>query len=538
MAAPNYSTDLQTINLAQDTGTWDELADWAGGGTIYTDETDYYIQGGNCTSQICTKTGAQDETSLVVDYGSDLSASFTAGETCVFMWQVFLPANAVANWDGGGLRLIVGADLNNFDAWRVGGNDVGRNPYGGWQNVVVDPSNTPDYQDDGATGNGGTYRWFGSGLYLDAAIGKGAPHGVDAIRYGRGTLTVSGGDSGNGYGTFAGMAAANDDSNARWGLFQEQAGVYLWKGLMSFGVSGTNQNACDFRDSNVNITIDIAPRTYRTFNRIEIHQTTSRVDWTGINISSLPPSGYDTPGDLVVVDNADVNFDGCSFTDMGEFTFQSNSTIDNTTFRRCEQVDWGSAAFDGCTFETTRASAAIYTEDLADIDNCTFTGGDEGNNAIHMAASGTYTFIGNTFSGYGASGSPSAAIYHDSGGHLEINVQGGDSPTVYNVGASTSEVNNPVILTLSGIVSGSEVRIYEAGTITELDGVEDSYLDDGTGITTKFEYPYTYVASTYVDIVIHHIYYEYYRLESYLLLASSTSIPISQEWDRWYSGTA
>ena len=118
MAVPNYSTDLTNITLAQDADAWTEMSDWGGGGTIYTDETDFYIQGGNCTSQICTKTGAQDETSLVVNYTSDLAGSFAADD-CVFMWQVFLPANAVGTWDAGGLRLIIGADTNNFSAWRV-----------------------------------------------------------------------------------------------------------------------------------------------------------------------------------------------------------------------------------------------------------------------------------------------------------------------------------------------------------------------------------------------------------------------------------
>ncbi len=180
MAASNYTTDLQTIELAENAGSWDELNDWDGGGTIYTNEEDYLIQGSYCTSQLATKPASNALTSLVVDYGQDLGAAgldvFTPGETCVFMWQVFLPANAPGTWDQGGLRLCVGADLADFNAWRVGGNDVGRNPYGGWQNVVVDPSNPPDYQDDGAVGNGGVYQWFGSGLYLLRGIGKGAPN--------------------------------------------------------------------------------------------------------------------------------------------------------------------------------------------------------------------------------------------------------------------------------------------------------------------------------------------------------------------------
>ena len=85
-------------------------------------------------------------------------------------------------------------------------------------------------------------------------------------------------------------------------------------------------------------------------------------------------------------------------------------------------------------------------------------------------------------------------------------------------------------------VSGSEVRIYEAGTTSELAGVEDSFVDDGLGQgTTQFEYTYNYVASTYVDIVIHHVDYVYQRIDTFLLPNTSGTIPISQQYDRWYS---
>ena len=73
MTVPSYDVDLDDINLAEDVTPWDELADWAGG-SGEDDETDYYIQGSQCVSQQVTKTGAQDPSSLVVNYGSDLSA--------------------------------------------------------------------------------------------------------------------------------------------------------------------------------------------------------------------------------------------------------------------------------------------------------------------------------------------------------------------------------------------------------------------------------------------------------------------------------
>jgi hypothetical protein len=518
MATPSYSTDLQDINLAEG-DTWIEMSTHkSGSDPVF--EQDYYIQGTGCCSQ-ATGASTGTQAGMAYDYGT-LVQPVTDG--CFFIWQILLAGNNIYSFAEGGMRFYIGSADGNWNGYKTSGDNFGRNPYGGWYNAAIYPLHQYDYQE--GTPTAGLYRWFASLPNIRLSMSKGNPHAVDALRYGRGTLTVSGGDLANGYATFEGMAAENDIQDNRWGLFQSQAGSYLWKGLMSLG-EGDTWGPVDFRDSNRNIIADIVVRTYPEFNKIEIRNASSRVDWTGINISSLPPSGYYSPGDFEVVENADVNIDSCSFTDMGEFTFQSNSTIDSTAFRRCLQVDWGNALFDGCTFETTRASAALYTEDLTDIDNCTFTGGDEGNNAIHMSASGSYTFIGNTFTGYGASGSPSAAIYHDSGGHLTINVQNGDSPTVYDVGSSTSEVNNPVILTLSGLVSGSEVRIYEAGTITELDGVEDS--------TTSFDYPYTYVAETYVDIVVHHVDYVYYRIEAFLLPGTSGSIPIQQQYDRWYS---
>jgi hypothetical protein len=516
MAVPSYSTDLIDLTLAQDDVTLYEMSGYETGNTPDPLDPVYPIQGTFCyVANQKNKTGLQS-----IAFSAVAGPITIATGECIFMWHVMLAGDAIESFLNGGYQLLAGDDTTNFKAWRVGGNDFSRNPYGGWQNSVVDPTNTFNVE----TGTQTNWTYFGSGINMTKAIQKGDLHGVDATRYGRGTLAVSGGEAAN-YATFAGMATANDDNSTRWGLFQDQAGSYLWKGLMQLG-GGPAWGAVDFRDENVNITIDQTPRVYNDFNRIQINNAGSRVDWTGINISSVPPTGYMAPGNFVVVGNADINFEGCSFTDMGTFTFLSNSTINGTTFRRCEQVDWGSAAFDGCIFDTTRASAALYCEDLEDIDNCTFSG-DGNSNAIHMAAAGSYTFVGNTFTGYGASGSPSAAIYHHSGGHLIVNVQGGDSPTVFNIVGSTSEVNNPVILTLTNLVSGSEVRIYTAGTQTELSGVEDSAL--------SHQYPYTYAASTYVDMVIHHVDYVYIRLENYLLLDTSTSIPIQQQSDRWYS---
>lgn len=84
-------------------------------------------------------------------------------------------------------------------------------------------------------------------------------------------------------------------------------------------------------------------------------------------------------------------------------------------------------------------------------------------------------------------------------------------------------------LSLTGLKENSEVRIYSAGTTTELTGIENS--------TTQFDYEYTYSAGTYVDIVILHLDWNYYKISNYLLSSSDATLPIAQITDRVYSNT-
>lgn len=81
-------------------------------------------------------------------------------------------------------------------------------------------------------------------------------------------------------------------------------------------------------------------------------------------------------------------------------------------------------------------------------------------------------------------------------------------------------------LNLTGLKSGSEVRIFDAGTTTELAGSES------TGTTFSWEYDYTLYSS--IDIVVHHVSYEYVRLEGISIDQNGVTIPIQQRTDRQY----
>ena len=509
MAVATYSTDLIIYNDCTSVTGFAEvngMTDTNGDGEV---DTDLAIYGGECISEAQRKSGLGS-----ISY-TGTAPTWTSG-WCYFIWNKFFAPNSMDTKTNGGLRVLIGQNTANYRGWYVDGSDT--YPYGGWINYAVDPEQTSlATQTQGSPNT--TYALLGMGYNLLNAISKGNSATVDVFRYGRGEVIITDGEAGA-YGNFATLSAINDNpDNGRWGLFQDVGGSYLWKGLMSFGTPSTS---VDFRDSNVVINIEDTEMTYNDFNRIEINNSSSRVDWNTVLITAL---GTRSPGNFEVVDDADVNFDNCFFTSMGTFQFLTNSTINTSSFRLCDQVTQGTASFDSCTFENSgTTSAALLANDLENITNCEFIGNGDGH-GIEITTAGTYSFAGNQFSNFGASGSATASIFNNSGGHVTINItSGGDTPTYRNGTGATTTVNNNTLVTLTGLIIDTEVRVYDTGTISERAGIEDSTA------TFSFSLP----AATVVDIVIHHIDYEYQRIDGYIIPNLDATLPIQQRFDRNY----
>ena len=484
MAAPGYTTDLQTFDLAEDTGNWVEFTNMSGGGAPAEDDGDNEIQGSFMTSQTCNTTG-------LVSVGKvRTGVTLSAGEVFL-VWHQLSSPGAMDTYANGGMRLVVGTDEGNWKAWAVGGNVTSPNPYGGWQNNPVDPTITHEYSL--GTPPTSTYAAVGSACNLLSGIFKGNPHQCDAIRYGRADARMNGGETAN-YATFAGYAAVNDIKDNRWGLIQSVAGGFLWKGLMTLGYV----SAVDFRDSNAIIFVQDTRKVSAGFNKIEVRQSGSRVDWTGISIQAL---GTVSRGALEAIDNADINLDSCTFTDMGMFAFLSNSTILSTIFRRCGQVTQGGGTLTGCLFEYSPDTVAVLSDNPTVITGCTFKSSGTGH-AVRCDTQGEYSWSGNFDSGYAGtrgsnptpnSGSANDMFYNNSGGLITLNVAGGgQSPSVRNGVDATTVVNATVTVTIIANVSlvGAEVRIYDLDTTppdygTELAGTEShgtsTYVYAGTG---------------------------------------------------------
>ena len=505
MAVPAYTTDLQDFEDFE--GTAPTLSEFTGytAGRSQAVSLDYPIQGTKHADTVMNTTG---HASCSVDYGSNI-AGWVSG-WAFFPWLVWTAPGAIQTQASGGLVFIVGSSLSAYDGWFVGGKDFGSYPYGGWQCFAVDPE--IGYSEQVGGGPGTSYRYVGCGVDVATQVSKGSPLGVDAIRYGRGELRVAGGSVGDGYATFAGMAAANDGSTARWGLFQAIPGGYQWKGLMYFGYGALTE----FTDSNVNIVIDNTEFVTSSFNRIEINNTSSKINWTNINITAL---GTVSRGQFEMIDNAtEFNDTGGVFTDMDTFIYLSNAVITGKTFRRCGEVTQGGATFSGCVFDSPGENvidssgeefSALVCSDLDEVSDCEFNSYGFGHaielTSAHADSSGAspYTLDGCTFTGYASSDGSTGdeAIYNNSGGHVIINVVNGSVPSVRNgSGASTSITSSvPVVITVidqdNQEVPDARVAVYKLSDNSEL--INDDADSDGILSTSV---PYTAPIDVYIRV--------------------------------------
>ena len=453
------------------------------------------------------------------------SSQTIASGDAVWIWTKSDVAQALDSKANGGIQALIGNATTALDCFYVSGND---DAFGGWKCYPIDPTVTPSTSS--GTPNG-TTSYFGVRWNVPASgPSKGFPFKIDAIRHGR-ALTCVDGDVGNGYATFAGAESFQSNIARQWGQFQLQNGTYLQQGLFEMGTSGT---AVDFRDSNRVIFIANTEFVGSGFNGFEVNNASSRTDWTNISISAL---GTVSKGYFLANANATINHTGCTFVDMNTFTYGgSNSTVDDCVFRRCGLITPAGATFQNNTISNSPATIALTTpaSNLSGIQFNSFVSTGTGHGMEITGSAGTYSLVGNTFSGYaGTNGSTgNEAVYVNiSTGTVTLNVtSGGSTPSIRTAGA-TVVVNNNIAVTLTGMKDNTEVRVYSAGTTTELDGIENAT----SGTTDNRSFTFSLAGGTNVDIRVFAIGYLPADLLNYTIPTSDTSVPIQQITDRWYT---
>jgi hypothetical protein len=390
MAAPTYTTDLLTLNLCENSGTFGEFTNMADGGSPDETDQDDVIQGSYlCSAQCSLKVGELQ--SIYADYGSGVTIP-TDG--ALLMWNKFDAGGILAAYASGGVRIVIGASATNWDAWKAGGSDKTPNPYGGWFNYALNPlARTYDYRNSSGTGT--TYQFAGMAISLTAeGPSKGQPFKLDAIRYGRGSIILEYGSVGDGYANFADAAAKNDANDAidgynRWGLFSASGGGYLWKGRMQLG---TGSNAIEMEDSDVFILIDDTPNCTANFNTIEVNHVDTYIAWTNVIFKAL---GTQSPGRLIMNANADLNLDSCQFFDMGDFGFGGSSAeFLNCVWKGCGAINPAAGKLNGSQIlsptvdaDTSAITWLAGSDPDGKLDNLTMSEGANAHHAIEFGIS-------------------------------------------------------------------------------------------------------------------------------------------------------
>lgn len=265
---------------------------------------------------------------------------------------------------------------------------------------------------------------------------------------------------------------------------------------------------------------------------------TNTFDIDGWGISWNQQDGT-TPEVFTTPANCDIfRINGCSFARGGLVTLPphisvADTFVTNCVFNGCDRIDPNDITFTGNTISNTAdadGGLVIDASGTGRMSDLIFNSDGTGH-AIEVTATGTYTFDNFTYNGYGAAATTDASIFNDSGGLVTLNITGGDTPTIRNGTGASTVVNNNVSLTFAGLKDNTEVRVYTAGTTTELAGVENA--TDGTADNRSVTF--SLGASTSVDVRFMNEQWIVPDRNSILAFSwptLTTTLPITQVFDR------
>lgn len=357
------------------------------------------------------------------------------------------------------------------------------------------------------------------------------------------TVTIAGGISSNRISSIGQIVTAASTGHERMSVLQQGTNQMLALQPIKFGNAGTNPTfialdavSIEFPEINNPANKNIFYQSIANFAGLTVSPgTNDRIAITNSTIYSpskyhLKFSGSFTPSGV----NQNHDFTGLSVINAGTIELVSDVNLSGTTFNSCDVLDFtGISSFyvlDAVISEGTGTYALILpsmTSGAAStintyLKNTNFT---SNNRAIKIVSAGTYTFDNLQFNGntYDIENASSGAV-------IINNINGSNTSTYINTGGGSVTINNSATLTLTGLVTGSEVHVYRASDSIELAGVEST-----TGST--FSWDYNADDST-VFITIIKPGYRWIRINSQVLSSSGLTIPIQQQIDYGYSNPA
>lgn len=421
------------------------------------------------------------------------------------IWLNFSAAGFLSTKALGGIRVYAYSGTATA-YWYVGGEDTYD---GGWVLLTVNPYSTPS----SGTCNPAAITRVGICLNLTGAPRNVVNTWVDFLVYGSG-YAISGGTSGDRV-IMDSIAVA--DKALGYGVCNYKNGVYFLNSDLTLGHATSN---CYFSAiSQLIVFEDIAvPYASDLYTLTILGSATSTTDIVltdSVIKSASSTIRFNFTANTASIDSLVIS--GTTFIKGGTLAFYAGQSITNCLFQDCLSIVPSTATFTGHTISGSTSTTGCLQIPLTNsVSNCTFT---SNNVAIEIAATGTYDFTNMVFSGNTTDVRVSATT-----GTVTINVVGGSSPSYTTAGATVSIVNAKSLV-VYGLQANSEVRIYRVSDMTELGGIENS--------TSSFTYNYNHTVDVPIYVVVHHVSYEYLRMEL-ILNSTGLSVPVQQRVDRNY----
>lgn len=431
-----------------------------------------------------------------------------------------------------GVELSIGSANNQYYSYNVAGSGAnndqytsGYNSQGGLAEGYIITAVNPNVSEwrEATTGSPvlSSTDWYAVSAQFVVGGAKSENVAMDAVDIGTG-LDYTGPSF-----TFEdGVTTDQQNVSNRWGFACANGTDYSFRGLHRVGAGGVSTTGTD--TSSVRF-----PDGYHGTGDAGI-----LVDLTNASTSIALNGSYaglgrvytteDTRPDLTVSGTLGSLSIGGTFTNFNELTLTSQVNISGATLQ-AQTIVQSSATISNSTIQTDSVSTAatMSSPNLGNLSDITFVQTNSGH-AIEITATGTYTFTNLNFNGYGVDGANDAAVVNSSGGLVTINVSGGDTPTIRNIGGATTNVVSAVTITLTGMKDGTEVRIFDGGTSTELDGIE--LVTAGTTDNRSFSFGAT--PSDVLDIKFANNDWITDSIIGYVVPSSNSSIPVSQRQDR------
>jgi len=501
MAAPVVLVGLTTISAVNSTTGIEQLITAGGGTNSAAVDAEVFIQG---TASVARRATASIS-GLQFDNGTGIDLS---NGRHIFMWSANSAGGGTATLTNGGLRFYLGdggsPTPTNYSAYYVDGDDLNLT-VGGWRCYVVSPLATPRLTGTAAIPSNNVVS-IGLAANQLSTVANLRNFYIDAIRVGTG-FTIYAGEETNA-GGIATVTAVNESD--AFGAFNRTPIGAEFQCKLDIGLDNTTTATYFKVDNRVLLAMNKNPLAeeatpyYNTtlgFTGISVRGgiTTAIFNNVGFFSADTYDKGYFTCSG-VTNEPANVAINGCTFRAWGPTTLSSNTTATNSIWINSEPVTLNAGIVEQSTFETGVGGTYVFAGSTPDnISNCSFIGGGTGGgHGLEVTSSGSYDFVNNTFSNFGATDTDDAAIHINGAGvNVVFNISGNDAtaePTYKLTGAgATVSFNAAVTVNVTGLPvtpdpeDATEIRVLVAGQdlfVTSA-GIGTTNPDDAVGIESS-----------------------------------------------------